>query len=171
MFCPCVPSHVSGIRTLKTSFSLCERRGRGDEGQNRTGMQNITHLFQEIYPCEVRGMRGKRAQECRKSLPDCDPSQECEHCALSCFKSGTPAIRGNQCRWGTNTSVLCIVFYQFDMTVQGCWGFRGRRFATDDQLQRHVGLESAPHPSYSPIVASCCRINWRTASADSRASA
>ena len=33
MFCPCVPSHVSGIRTLKTSFSLCERRGRGDEGQ------------------------------------------------------------------------------------------------------------------------------------------
>ena len=33
MFCPCVSSAVSGIRTLKTSFSPCGRRGRGDEGQ------------------------------------------------------------------------------------------------------------------------------------------
>jgi hypothetical protein len=27
--------------------------GRGDEGQRRTGMQNVAHLSQKLYPCEV----------------------------------------------------------------------------------------------------------------------
>ena len=47
---PCVPFPVSGIRTPNSPFSPCGRRGQGDEGQKRIGMQKITHLSQEIYP-------------------------------------------------------------------------------------------------------------------------
>ena len=46
---PCVPSAVSGIRTPKLPLLPVWKKGQGDEGQKRAGMQNITHLSQEIY--------------------------------------------------------------------------------------------------------------------------
>ena len=45
----CVSSAVSGIRTPKLPLLPVWKKGQGDEGQKRAGMQNITHLSQEIY--------------------------------------------------------------------------------------------------------------------------
>jgi len=46
---PCVPSPVSAIRTPKLPLLPVWEKGAGDEGQRRTGMQNIAHLSQKLY--------------------------------------------------------------------------------------------------------------------------
>jgi len=47
---PCVPSPVLAIRTPRLPLlPLWEKGAGGDEGQTRTGMENIAHLSQKLY--------------------------------------------------------------------------------------------------------------------------
>jgi hypothetical protein len=62
---------MRGKRTsgrLAPPFFLRGRRGWGDEGQTRTGMQKTAHLSQELYPCEEGG-RGDEGGQTRPRTP------------------------------------------------------------------------------------------------------
>jgi hypothetical protein len=67
---PGVPSPVSGIRTPKLPLLPVWKKGQGDEGQKRAGMQNITHLSQEIYLEQgvTPGLNGRWGNRARCTL-------------------------------------------------------------------------------------------------------
>jgi len=48
--CPLTRSVLYVVAVLPPSSPLVGEGGRGDEGQKRTGMQNIAPLSQELYP-------------------------------------------------------------------------------------------------------------------------
>ena len=139
MFRPCVPSHVSGIRTLKTSFSPCGRRGRGDAYRGRffgspcvpslvLGFRTPRLPLLPLWEKGARGMRGKSTRECRKPHHHAGRSgvhrlflveqpAGCVECGL---KARAPwlwrAARQSCPMWARNPRTLAI--------QAGCWGNR-----------------------------------------------